>query len=229
MARDFDGGTDSLTSDSPPVTAYPYTMSAWVRTTDTATSQAVLWIGDKDVTNHRAFLRIAGNIVGDPVVFTVQGGGAAADANTSSGVTSGVWHHVAAVATSSTDRAVFIDGGSKGTSATDVTPAGIDRIAVGRQVHSSPGAPLTGQVAWTAMWDVALTDAQVAILATGINPRRVRPADLVWVAPLDGVSSPEPDYNFVATQSPLTVNGAAAATTDPSVQPWSLAAAMGVT
>jgi hypothetical protein len=36
----------------------------------------------------------------------------------------------------------------------------------------------------SAVWNAALTDAEVAILATGFSPKKVRPQSLVFYAPL---------------------------------------------
>ena len=102
------------------------------------------------------------------------------------------WSHVAGVIASTTSRAAYLNGGSKGTNTTSVAPAGMNRVRVG--LSSTDGAPFDGRIAEFAIWNVDLTDAEVAALATGINPMGVRRGSLVGYWPLWGVDSPEPDY-----------------------------------
>ena len=71
----------------------------------------------------------------------------------------------------------------------------------------------TGNLAEIAMWSVTLTDAEIAALATGVRPNRVRPAAVVGYWPLWGVSSPEPDvsgngYTLTLVGSPPQANHA---------------------
>lgn len=44
--------------------------------------------------------------------------------------------------------------------------------------------PFNGYVAECALWNTALTDAEIESLAKGFSPRRIRPQSLVFYAPL---------------------------------------------
>lgn len=57
-----------------------------------------------------------------------------------------------------------------------------------------------GTIAFPAVWNVALTTTEIDSLATGINPRKIRPQSLVSYSRLPGVS-PEPDMMSSATWS----------------------------
>lgn len=206
-ARLFDRVDDVLNADSAPITGYPFTMAGWGKTSQIISNQSLIFIADKDVTDHYFDLIFGGGIVGDPLRFLAASGGTTANADTSTGYSADTWHHACAVGTSATDRAVFIDGGSKGTNATSRTPTGLDRISVGARNFS--GAPSTffgGDAAEIAVWNVALSDADVALAAKPVTPFLVHPESLVFYLPIIGQFSPEIDIvgglNLALTSAP---------------------------
>lgn len=184
MARAFDDGSSQhLELDSPPITAAPFTISAWINSDELTTNQTCIFIGDKDVADNFWALRLSGATGGDPVSFFALDG-TTVSAATSSGYSADTDHHICAVETAADDRAVFIDGGSKGTNATSVTPAGADRVAIGRSGDSTPGFYMSGNISEVAIWNVALSDAEVALLAKGFSPLFIQPHNLVAYWPL---------------------------------------------
>lgn len=215
MARDFDGTDDSIHSDSPPVTAYPFTMACWFNVDNITTGHGLMHLIDKDTsgaTSHEWTLQAQGNVTGDPVGFFTRAGGTGQNVVTTTGYSVSTWHHACCVGTSATSRAVFIDGGSKGTGATSLTPAGIDRIAIGRRLYTtSPDGPCDGRIAEAAVWDIALSDAEVALLAAPVSPVMVRPESLVFYAPLIGRFDPEISTWDGLAGGTLTVTGTVAA------------------
>lgn len=185
MARLFDdAATEYLEDDSAPVTAVPFTISAWFYSDDVAIAQGVVVISDKDVTAEKFELFIAGQVGGDPVRAITQGGGGVGIASSTTGYSANTWHHGCAVFNSTTSRSAFIDGGSKGTNTNSVTPSGMDRISIGRRGDASPSNYFSGRIAEAAIWNVAISDAEVAVLATGVAPPFVRPNALIFYAPL---------------------------------------------
>lgn len=202
MARSFNGSTDYLTVASVPISAYPFTMACFFNTTDTTTAQGLIAF-DSGAGNYHALLA-NGNVGGDPV-------GAASRISTytaatsSTGYTSGTWHHAAGVWTSSTSRDAFIDGGSKGS---DTNSRLFDTMVnTDMGIFKSATGYLTGSLANAAIWNVALTDAEIASLATGVSPLLIRPQSLVGFWPLVGNNSPETDF---VGNNDLTVTGATA-------------------
>jgi len=220
MAREFVAANlDRLELDSAPVTAYPFTFACWVRPDRNTAQETLIYIGDKDVDNFHSWqLRINGDVAGDPFRFRTVAGGGSNSASTTTGFSIDTWHHACGVATSGTLRAVFIDGGSKGTITTSATPAGSDRISVGREGDSIPANYFDGRIAEVTIWNVALSDAEVAALASRVSQIRVRPQSIVFYAPLFGVGSPEPDYTSGVRH--LTVTGAVLANHAPVAMPW---------
>lgn len=112
------------------------------------------------------------------------------------------WFSAAASSNDSSGAsAVYLNGGGKGTASDGGV---LNGFGVG--VGESGAANLTGLAAEIALWNVILTDPEIAALGTGICPRFVRPASLVLYCPLLGLQSPEPDMS--GNQNNLTLSGA---------------------
>jgi len=97
------------------------------------------------------------------------------------------WNHVAAIFTSSTSRAVFVNGGNKGTNSDSVAVGhNPDLTGIGCYVRigDQDWFEWNGRIAEVGFWNVALTDEEVAVLAKGYSPLFVRPQNLVAYWPL---------------------------------------------
>ena len=222
MARDFNGTTMYLENANAILSAYPLTMVGWFNSDSATGNQDILSIADGGGTHYFA-LNAGGNAVGDPVRANVVGGGGTSVAQTTTGYTVGQWHHAAGVFASATSRAAFIDGGSKGTSAANNTPAGLTRTSIGHKAVSARTAFFDGRIAEVALWNVALTDAEVAALARGVAPPFIRFDALVGYWPVWGLHDPEIDLTVNNRQMTLTASPAAAshAPVAPfSARPW---------
>ncbi len=215
MARAFDdASSEYLELDSAPVTAAPFTLSCWFNSDDLTVNQMLMFVGDKDSTEDFWRLSAKGDTGGDPLRFNVNDG-TSGSADTSTGYSASTWHHACAVETASNNRACFIDGGSKGTDATSVSPVAADRVSIGRSGDSSPGQYMSGNIAEAAIWSVALSDAEVALLAKGFSPLFIQPHNLVaywplirdddndWIGGFDLAAFNTPT---VATHPPLAVH-----------------------
>jgi len=208
MSRLFDDASSQyLTVASAPVTAVPLTMACWFRSDDATISQRLLELHNSGVSGDNFSLSAQGATAGDPVAFastTTAGGGSVA--NTTTGYSANTWHHACGVTSAVNDRAVYIDGGSKGTNTGSKTPSGINSFNVGRRGGTSPGVYFSGRVAEVGIWNVALSDVEVAALARGIAPPYIQPAALVGYWPVWGLHSPEID--LTPNNRTLTVTGA---------------------
>lgn len=174
--------SEALSLATAPVTAAPFTMACWFNSNDAASVYALMGVGDLSVLDNYFLLGLNGTVAPDPVQV-VAADGSVGVGSTTTGFTAGTRHHAAAVITSPTSRAVFIDGGSKGTDTTSITPTGIDNTKIGRIPRSGNFNYLDGSIAEAAIWNVALTDGEVAILGLGYSALLVRPASLVFYAP----------------------------------------------
>jgi hypothetical protein len=185
MSRSFNSlSSEYLEIDSTPVVAAPLTMACWGYITDTTANRCCMFVGDKDSGSDYWRLDFEGGAAGDPIAFISRGTGGNVNAETSTGFSSGQWHHACGIELSDSSRAVYIDGGSKGTESTTVTPENSDRVSIGRSGDSTPGAYFDGRIAEAALWNAALTDAEVASLAAGYSPLFIRPQSLVAYWPL---------------------------------------------
>ena len=186
MAREFDlNASNYLSVADAPITAAPFTMACWFLSDSATQFQSLIAIGDS-AGSDRFVLAAAGNTGGDPVQLGVVAGAGSTNTNTTTGYSTGVWHHACASIASSTSRSVYIDGGSKVTTTASRVPS-VNATHVGVRVSAgTPGLPHDGRIAHVAIWDVALTDDEVASLAKGISPLLVRPASLIRYWPLRG-------------------------------------------
>jgi len=187
MARLLDGSSDLRTSAVTPVTAAPFTLGIWFQADD-VDSQYRLFaiIGPADIWS----MRLRGDVGGDPVQFQVREGGSGVNASSSTGFSANTWHHACAVERSTTDRSAYIDGGSRGNVGGTEAPASADEVQIG----TIDGATrLQGKVAEAAIWNTDLDDPEVALLGLGLCPLFIRPANLVFYAPLIGRYNPEID------------------------------------
>lgn len=219
MSRLFDDAASQfLEMDVAPASVYPLTLACWMYPDDAANNTVAMWVGDKDVNaDWLALIEASGGEVGDPFRAAVNDSGFSA-AVTSTGYTANTWHHCCGVFTSTTSRDAFIDGGSKGSNAVARAPSGADRTSIGRIGRLVPFAYFSGRIAEAGIWDVALTDDEVKMLAAGISPIRVRPLSLVEYWPIYGVDSPEKDYS--KNNNDMVVTGATQADHAPVALPF---------
>ena len=152
---------------------------------------------------------------GDTLVHAsvANGGGGTGSAASGGTVTTGAWHHAAATFFSTTSRNAWLNGvgGATDTTAcanpTGPNQAGLSAGGLGQTYFN-------GAIAEAAIWDVALTAAEIATLARGVSPLLVRPGSLLAYWPVYGTQSPEPDLKGAAA---LTITGTATAAAHPRV------------
>lgn len=195
-----DGATEYLQLGSAPITAAPLTMTSWFNSDDDTIQQALMWIGDVDSTVNWFSLEIMGSVGGNPVRARARAGAITGDADTTSGYSANTWHHAAAVFISSTSRASFIDGGSKGTDVTDATPANSNDTAIGRLADSTPGRYFSGRTFDTRLYGGTKTNTEILQMANPNSmwelyqvPRHVWA--MRWVAAV-GVNVPVLEYHY---------------------------------
>jgi len=122
MARLFDGSNQYLMVAAAPVTVTPLSISLWFNKNDAGDDDCCICLSDGSSNN---FFAITLNTGGGNFVDVRAYDGASGVARSTSAYSLDTWHHAAAVYTSSTLRAAWLDGMGKGTDATNVTPLGI--------------------------------------------------------------------------------------------------------
>lgn len=203
MARSFASASSQyLEVASALVTAYPFSLACWFWSNDVTAAYNLLNVFNNTTTGQAFQLLAAGTIAAKPLRFLV----AAVACDSTTAYVANAWHHACAVGTSATSRAVYLNGGGKGTSVTSATATGLNVTTIGRRSTSLPGQYLNGRLAECAVWNAALTDGEAAALAAGVRPIDVRPLSLVGYWPVWGLSSPEPD--LTPNNHQMTVNAA---------------------
>lgn len=197
MARVFVRATGNyLETTTFPSVALPFTVVYWFYATD-VTNIHYGWSASANIAGNVSyfFLGPRGDVSGDPIHAIADnepsGTGIAA---TSSGYSANTWHHAAGVFSSSTSRSVYLDGGSKVTNTTSASPDSINTMNVGAFYYTNTRfAGFGGRIAYLAMWNVALSDDEIADLGRklngvpcGVHPIRIRPESLVACYPLGG-------------------------------------------
>jgi hypothetical protein len=118
--------------------------------------------------------------------------------------TVGSWHHAAVWFQGDTSRKTFFDGsaGSEETSSSVALP--FNGTGIGIDIDASARTnPMDGEIAEAAIWDVILTNDEVAMLAAGATPLMVRPGSLAGYWPLYTTGT-EPDW---VGDNPMTETG----------------------
>jgi hypothetical protein len=120
------------------------------------------------------------------------------------------WHHLGVTydysQAAGTDPVVYLDGTTPTVTERE-TPSGslgtgTEAFVIGNR--SDDARNWAGSIAGVAMWNVVLTAAEMARLATGVSPQCVRPASLVLYVPLAIGNSPEPNPASAADTGTVT-------------------------
>ena len=208
MARQFDDASNErLEIEQAVLSGTPFVMACWVNLDDITTHKNFMWLGDGDVNDN--YFRLFTNASND-IVYANAVNGASYAALTSSTITAGVWHHVCAIFASATDRRILLNGGSKGTNTTNVTPVGLDRTAIGVLAKAARDQYMDGHIAEASIWDLSnwpgATDADKAnnfetiipSLVAGFSPTHF-PLGLAAYWPLiRGLNDKVGGYNLTA-------------------------------
>lgn len=187
MARSFNGSTQYIDLPNPPWgTGTQYSMAAWVRPT---ANSGTFFCRENDIHGNPIYFEL--NLQSGTARFLVRDeSGNSAFSTKASAYNSGVWTHFGGVRNGN-DTLVYVDGvagtiatGSLGTISVN-DPANDNGAIAARTLGStSPTVLLTGDEAEVAYWDTNLTAAEMLSLARGFSPRKVRPGNLVFHAPL---------------------------------------------
>ncbi|HUW18630.1 MAG TPA: LamG-like jellyroll fold domain-containing protein [Sedimentisphaerales bacterium] len=185
MARSFVADLcQFLMRDQAAASGYPFTMACWFCSVNDEIWQTLMCLGNSAAGTNYAQLEIRGDL-GEPLIkclrLIVRDSGGYVYADTTTGYSANIWHHACGICVSSTERHVFLDGGSKGSNTQSKNfPSGINRTGIGARVPgASPSAFFDGRIAEAAIWEAALSESEVAVLARNFCPLFVRPQSLI--------------------------------------------------
>jgi hypothetical protein len=121
------------------------------------------------------------------------------------------WHHIVGVFTSNTSRSLYLDGVFQATDTANFNVGNTWGVMVGKTGETTI---FNTDIAEVAIWDVALTAADIAILSGAVSPLHVRPQSLVRYCPMIGGGSTEID---LMSGNGLTATGSPTVKTHPRV------------
>lgn len=201
MSRVFDGVNDTLVSASPPVTGAPFTIAIWSKRTAAAVDDVLCSLGVAASADNYFKL---GWFTSNNVYLSARDTATAVAQSSGSSASTG-WVHFCAVATSASSRKVYLNGGGSGTSTTAITPAGVNELRFGE--NSTGTQDYDGKQGHIAIWNVPLTDAQVAALALGASPRLIGTAPVAYWS-LKTSSLTDEIASLILTATGTTFDGA---------------------
>ncbi len=176
-ALDFDGSNDyvaadGVTSNLDSSTGLPFTVSAWAYP-DTAVSGTTACCSKREAIF--AFNNSGANL---NILFFAQDGstqkfyhhGNADDSFTGSSNTfeSGQWHHIIMVVDSSRNGKLYVNGGQEATWSND-NNSSVNRFSIGQEWDGSASDFFDGKIDEVAVWNVALSAADVTSLYNSGN------------------------------------------------------------
>lgn len=130
------------------------------------------------------------------------------DAFAPSNFSDGDWHSLVGVQSGATSRVFYADGVAGTANTDDADPASdvLDRTTAGMlALNGNHVSTARGDIAEVAIWSVALTADEAAMLAARVCPLLVRPAALEFYSPLWGIP-PGPELDLVGGR-PLVYGG----------------------
>lgn len=209
MAKVFaTASSRQFTATAAPITALPCTLACWVRNTGSGNRTAF----SLDTAAGSARVHIGVNSSDQAVATQSNSAGTTVNASlTSPTMTASTWYLLAGVFTSDTLRDVYL-GTSTATNTTSNTFTAPDTVRLGARVNGGVvGNYYDGRIEHAAVWNVALTAAEIEQLANGASPLLVRPNALVFYAPLITTATDASDWvgglTLTAAGSPTDADG----------------------
>lgn len=181
---DFEKDTSNgIYASSAVCTDYPFTVSCFFTPeTNSGITQTLVGIADNAVTNRGIQLAFT---TGSAVNAFAGDGSGTTSATTTNTSASSARVHCCGIFTSATDRRSILAGvwASSGTSSTSRALSSLDNTSIGIFQSSSPGNPTDGVLDNVAIYNVALSQAEVESLAAGENPYQIQRGHLVFFVP----------------------------------------------
>jgi len=191
-----------LSTASAPATTTPLTLACWFRPTNVADTRFVLSLGAATANDAHSIYHGSDNL------FAVSTDTASNQSVISIAGLSNTWIHACAVFSANNNRQIYANGAAGTANTTTRNPANIAAFRIGSVYFGGAiGFYANANIAEVGVWNAALTAAEVASLAKGMTPDKIRPQNLVFYAPLV--------RNLINAKGGLTItnnNGATVAT-----------------
>ena len=188
MSRLFSGSNDRVYCEDvvgfPNSDAHLITMACWIKLTDNVSSDMnVMGYSptDDDSEGFNLILRSAPNRVG----LLLRDSGGSSHATSTATLVVGNWYHACVVNAATNSRFAYTNGASKGSNTSTKTVNGAASIYFGTSGGNTRYLSNT-YIAQPAVWDTALSENEILMLAKGLSPLKVKPTSLCFYAPYFG-------------------------------------------
>lgn len=207
MSIVFNGSSQYISTNSGVITAYPGTVFIWGKPTALAVAYYVFDISNNTSATLNAHrLRFAGDS-SNTIRLTVGDGSTNAAGSTLTSYSAGVWSRATEVLTSATSRDPYLNNGGSSNNSNNITPTGLSKTYIGvLNLNLALSGFFSGELAYAAIWSVALGAVDRARLEAGESPFNVQRANLRTFVRMDsadsGVEDLTKNFTWTATGSP---------------------------
>lgn len=214
MARAFNGSTDYLRRLTPTIGSLPFSVAVWFIPPPLGTilTDQTLWVQCNAAATVFFKLLLEGSTVPDrgKLRWAVRSG-TTTNAQSTGFVVPGQWNHAVGVEETTSLRHVYLNGTDTNTNVVlrDGLSSPNDRTCVGAQAAAAVVDLFDGIEAHVAVWQAALSAAEVLSLYRGCSPLRIQRQALLSYGPCNG-QNPEaeiviPRVNFNVFGNPAIV------------------------
>lgn len=193
----FNGTTQCLTIASCPVTVTPLTIAVWFNAPVLAAQYYPFTLSSTTASDHSLF-----GILGQTTSIANEASNSTAStdfgATSATAVSTNNTFHICSVFTSSISRDIYVNGANPSNDVRSSLPTSASlnsTVLCGlRDGGSTVISFFNANMFFPAIWNVALSAADILSLSKGISPRKIQPSHLVRYARLTGhTATTEPD------------------------------------
>jgi len=184
MSYILDGTGDYLVTTTKPVTAYPFSVSLWLKRLSEGVASHIPFSMGKGGTVNGSFSCNIDNS-GNPSIRATNDAGTVVSKASSTEVVVNQWDHLVLVYTSATSRTLYLNNVGLSPDTDDagtITWSNINTFRLG--VNPVVGGDTHGKIGQVAVWNSSLSAANVTSLYNGDNPLTVATSSLVAYWPL---------------------------------------------
>jgi hypothetical protein len=184
VAYSFNGSNQSVSATSAPVLDVPLSICCWAYPNNVTTDGYLVNVGATD-SNAFIGLSLEGTTANDPVAAVYRNAATTSGVSSKASYVANAWQNVAGAFPAINSRTVYLEGAAGTTNTGNITSLGtMSVLGIAFLNRQTPALWSNARVAEVAMWSVALSADEIASLAKGFKPTRIRPQSLVFYAPL---------------------------------------------
>lgn len=211
MARLFDdASSEYLTYAGALLAGVPITMAVWINADALPNADMrIMCISDASALEWiNIIIRRHDQVDADEVWAGLGGSGSYPASKSGNTIGIGAWHHAGGVFATNASRIAYLDGVAGVEDTTDLTPANLDVTDIAAiHYNNTTNNYFSGHIGEAAIWNIALTNAEVASLAAGYSPLFIHPQNLIayWDL-IRGLNDRVGGYNLTASGTVVSVH-----------------------